>query len=174
MAAEHLSTYSKLSLFQKQWNTPCRFEPRPRCSDWIEATAEEGRSSPSSSCETKPSQLASKFYVAAFEGCSESFSKKRTRSSVGFLASIGDSKNVVFSLIPSQSSAEEGLFFQAYTVRLGELAGLPREKIEEYLPQPLEPWAYASDMDKFWHGCTGYFKSAEQIRRFTNQLILWL
>ena len=113
-------------------------------------------------------------YRAAVEGLSFSFIRKRTQSSAGFETRIGESRNVVFNLLPFASNREEGLRFQAYTVRLSQLSGLPRETIEAALPKPLESWSYANELDEFWHGCTGHFRSLDEIHLFTNRLVGWL
>jgi len=113
-------------------------------------------------------------YRAAVEGLSFSFTRTRTQTTAGFKVKIGESRNVVFNLLPLESSRELGLHFQAYTVRLSQISGLPRETIEEALPQPLESWAYANELDEFWHGCTGHFRSLDEIHLFTNRLVGWL
>jgi len=109
-------------------------------------------------------------YRYAFEGLNREFSKGSTRTTTGFAANFDGSRNVVFNLLPFESSREIGLRFQAYSVRLGQLTKLPREEIERALPAPLESWVYANELDEFWHGCTGYFRSESEIRAFVNLL----
>lgn len=109
-------------------------------------------------------------YRHAFEGLGRVFSKGTTRTTTGFAANFDGSRNVVFNLLPFESNPEKGLFFQAYSVRLGQLTELPREKVEGALPSPVEPWAYANEPDPSWHGCTGYFQSISQIEDFTHFL----
>jgi len=55
-------------------------------------------------------------------------------------------------------------------VRLGRLLGTTRAVVEAVLPEPLQPWAYASIDDEFWHGCTGSFRSEEEIEAFAEYL----
>lgn len=107
-------------------------------------------------------------YRYAFEEFSRHFSKGTTQSTAGFAAKFSGSRNVVFNLLPFESSSGRGLFFQAYSVRLGQLTKVSREEVEAVLPSPVEPWAYGiiEETDPFLHGCTGYFRSIDEIKGF--------
>jgi len=109
-------------------------------------------------------------YRAAFSALNGLFSKGTTRTTTGFAANFNESRNVVFNLLPFESDPERGLRFQAYTVRLGQLLSVSREEVEAALPSPLESWAYAGIEDEMWHGCTGFFRTEDEIRSFESYL----
>lgn len=54
-----------------------------------------------------------------------------TRSSIGFNALVERSRKSVLSLLPAESSAEEGVRFQLYTNRFREVTGLEPAMLEE-------------------------------------------
>jgi len=108
-------------------------------------------------------------YRAAFDGLARSFVTKTTRSTAGFKARFGRSRRVLFNLLPSESSPEQGLCFQAYTVRLAEHLQVDEATVEAALPQNHQPWVYGGASDKDnpgWRGHSGYFRTAEEIETF--------
>jgi len=109
-------------------------------------------------------------YGAAFSALSNLFSKGTTRTTTGFAANFNGSRNVVFNLLPFESSEISGLRFQAYTVRLGQLLGCSQSKVEEMLPDSCGPWAYGDleTVDPAWRGCAGYFQTLKEVEKFVN------
>ena len=62
------------------------------------------------------------YAVAAFEAV---LKKQTTRSSIGLVGSFDGSRRVVISLLPGDSSADEGLHYQLYKNRFADLVKLP-------------------------------------------------
>lgn len=93
---------------------------------------------------------------------------KSTRSSIGFLGQIGNSKNTIFSLIPEGSSSINGLKFQVYISRFADYFGLDEEISICILPKNKKEWKYYKDAPPEWSGYEGYFGDIEEIETFLN------
>ena len=105
------------------------------------------------------------FYRQLVEALDGQLSKGTTRSSVGFKAKIEGSRKTVFNLIPTESSAEDGLKFQLYLRRFRKALGLDTGLIEDALPEKHHDWSYVPD-DPDWAGYEGYFCTDEEVERF--------
>lgn len=93
----------------------------------------------------------------------------RTRSSIAFIAQLGESRNTVVSLIPGDSSADEGLRFQVYFLRLSRLLKLPESEVEELLPKDREPWEYYQYAEPEWTGFQGFIKSTGEVDQLVSR-----
>jgi hypothetical protein len=102
------------------------------------------------------------------------FIKTTNRSSLAFYGGIADGKRSIISLIPTQSTKEEGLKFQIYVSRFINYFNIDRESLLSVLPPDKENWKYfpADQEDKsgFYSGFMGYFHTDEEVNKF----ITWL
>ncbi len=90
--------------------------------------------------------------------------KHTTRSSIGFTTTIDGSRKTVFSLVPGESSAANGLRFQIYTSIFAGAFSLSEEELRNLLPGNAEewsPWAGAS-------GMSGHFLRISEINRLID------
>ncbi len=107
-----------------------------------------------------------RYAVAALEHCLQ---KGTTLSSIAFSASFNESRKVVMSLIPRESSSDEGLRFQVYLLRFRTLLGLTEEETQAILPVNRQPWAYYGAADADWQGFQGFIKSTDEIDRVVSR-----
>jgi hypothetical protein len=75
-------------------------------------------------------------------------------------------KNVIFSLIPTQSSPSEGLKFQVYLSRLACFLNASEAEVTALLPANKHDWSYGATTDPDWTGFEGYFSSLDEARAF--------
>ncbi|MFO8010418.1 MAG: endonuclease NucS [Dehalococcoidia bacterium] len=93
-----------------------------------------------------------------------------TRSSIGFYGDFEGSRKVVFNLIPSKSSTEEGLHFQIYFQRFCQLFNLDEETVLNGLPEGIQPWKYYQAAGPDYSGYSGLFTDRQQIDNFIQLL----
>jgi hypothetical protein len=89
------------------------------------------------------------------------------------LALVGDIKGVnktIFSLVPGESSAQEGVKFKVYTKRFMEYFGLTQEEANSLLPNSKQPWEYQTSPTGEYSGYEGYFKKASEANDFIIRL----
>jgi hypothetical protein len=110
------------------------------------------------------------FYKNLTSALEQNFIKTTTRSSLAFYGSIDEGRKSIFSLIPTQSSKEEGLKFQVYITRFVKYFNISREALLSMLPENKEDWKYYPDADPDYSGCIGYFQTEAEVNRFTTWL----
>lgn len=110
------------------------------------------------------------FYKILTMSLEKYFIKTTNRSALAFYGSIGDGKKSIFSLIPTQSSQEEGLKFQVYTLRFTNYFNIDKDRLLSMLPENKKDWKYYPDADADYSGCTGYFQTENDVNKF----ITWL
>ncbi|MGA9774112.1 MAG: endonuclease NucS domain-containing protein [Blastocatellia bacterium] len=98
------------------------------------------------------------------------FYKHTTKNSVAFTNNFNGSWKVVFSLIPSKSSKEDGLYFQIYFQRFIEYSKLNEEEALSLLPERRAIWKYYEGADSDYSGFDGYFNDAAEVQNFLNGL----
>lgn len=98
------------------------------------------------------------------------FYKHTTKNSVAFTNNFNGSWKVVFSLIPSKSNAEDGLYFQIYFQRFLEHSKMTEEAALSLLPKQRASWKYYEGADADYSGFDGYFKNVADMERFLNGL----
>jgi hypothetical protein len=98
------------------------------------------------------------------------FYKHTTKNSVAFTNNFSGSWKVVFSLIPSKSNAEEGLYFQIYFQRFLEYSKISEEAALILLPEQKTSWKYYEGADADYSGFDGYFKDIAEVENFLNGL----
>jgi hypothetical protein len=102
-------------------------------------------------------------------------SKTTTASSLAFKGKLANGgARVIFSLLPFDSEAKQGLKFQVYTKRLAEYRGISTDRVESLLPESREKWTYWAavndpDIDD-WIGYQGFFKTPEEVAVFAKGL----
>jgi hypothetical protein len=96
------------------------------------------------------------------------FYKHTTKNSVAFRQNVSGSSKVVFSLIPSKSNAEEGLYFQIYFQKFLEHSKLNEEAALDLLPEHRARWKYTESADADYSGFDGYFKDIAEVEKFLN------
>ncbi len=106
-----------------------------------------------------------KYAVVELEG---SFSRQSTLSSLAFYGIFETGRRVLFSLIPTESSKENGLRFQVYSWRLTEFFGRTLDDVLKTLPDGYEEWSYSTPADKDWSGHVGYFQSEDEVDKFAS------
>ncbi len=100
------------------------------------------------------------------------FQKHTTRSSIVFTGLIDGSRKTVISLIPQQSSATDGLRFQAYTLRLRTLLNLSEDAYLAMLPPRRDPWIYYENAGPDYEGFQGFFANREEVDRFLQGIAI--
>jgi hypothetical protein len=105
--------------------------------------------------------------VATFD---RDLKKHTTRSSVAFTGDFDGSRKAVVSLLPGDSSADEGLRYQIYSNRFGTLTGLAEAQVEALMPQSHVYWSYTADAGPDWEGFQGFIKDPGEIDRLGNAL----
>jgi hypothetical protein len=114
----------------------------------------------------------SELYRKVSFGLSAVFAMKTRISQIAFKADIGGSMKVVFSLLPANSSASDGLCYQAYSYRLSHVLGIPVNEVPIFLPPGSKPWIYYSSAPDDYKGFMGYFQKDEQVDKFLEAMQL--
>jgi hypothetical protein len=90
----------------------------------------------------------------------------RTSSSITFHSQWRDSKSaVIMSLIPADSSAENGVRYHLFSKRLAEIWNVDQNAVRSALPKQTEPWQYITDATGDWTGYAGYFRDVDEAER---------
>jgi hypothetical protein len=98
------------------------------------------------------------------------FYKHTTKNSIAFTNNFNGSWKVVFSLIPSKSNKEDGLYFQIYLQRFMEYSQMDEETVLNLLPERRAVWKYYEGADSDYSGFDGYFNGAAEVQKFLNGL----
>jgi len=107
-------------------------------------------------------------YRKMAENLSPLFSTHTTRSSLAFAGRYDGHRMTLFSIIPTDSSQEDGLRFQLYLWRLSNFLDTDIEEIERALPDNKESWKYTATSDEDMSGYAGFFTNAEEVDRFVS------
>jgi len=89
-----------------------------------------------------------------------------TRSSFTFMGNMGGSRNTIFSLIPEESSAKEGIRFQIYINRFTEYFKIEKTQAIQMLPSTKEEWEAYKNAPSSHVGYAGFFENLEEIDRY--------
>lgn len=106
------------------------------------------------------------FYKSLSATLEKYLKKSTTISSLGFYGMFGDSRKTIFSLIPTESTPEEGLKFQIYLSRFINYFNTEQEDVLTFLPEHRGEWHYAGISDPEWSGFAGFFRTEEEVKRF--------
>ena len=95
--------------------------------------------------------------------------KTTTRSSIAFIGIMGEkrARNTIFSLLPGESSLEEGLRFTVYIDRFTEYFDVDKKDIIEIMPMYQKVRDYEEWAGEFGGG---FFRNKEQIKKFLEKL----
>ena len=109
-------------------------------------------------------------YRDLFRGLNERLYKGTTLSSAAFYGDVDGSVKVIFSLIPTKSSSEQGLCFQVYSKRFQTFFDIDEDALVQLLPSAKTPWSYISNAHEDWSGFEGFFTTEEEVERFLRGL----
>jgi len=98
------------------------------------------------------------------------YSRRPTRSTIGFKAIIDGKKRVILSLVPGESNSEEGLKFRVYFERLSKHLKANDDHLKSILPQNKKPWKYYEAAPLDWSGYEGFFKNINEANNFLEAL----
>ncbi len=109
-------------------------------------------------------------YGQLLSGLKECFNRiKPTRSSLACKGEVGDSKKAtIFSVIPGESSQEDGLRFQVYLGRFAAYLGTGEDEATKLLPQHKETWKFSQGVSAEYSGYAGFFKNQADIGQFVD------
>ncbi len=93
-----------------------------------------------------------------------------TLSSVAFVGQQNGKMNTIFSIVPGQSSQQDGLKFQVYLKRFAKYFDIPEAEAENILPQNKREWKFYKNAPPEYTGYEGFFKNKEEIEKFLNKL----
>ena len=86
-----------------------------------------------------------------------------TRSTVAFIGIIEESRNTIFSIIPGESDASQGVRFQLYIDRLSQYLSVSKEEVIKILPsnrKEQQLWKNAPS------NIVGFFKDVGEVNQF--------
>jgi hypothetical protein len=94
-----------------------------------------------------------------------------TQSSVGFKGIFGDSRYVIFSIHPEDSSGDKGLQFSTYLNRFMDYFDIDENEVKSIFPdkEKIGEYVLVKDDDKV-ENYKGYFKNIDEVKRFINSL----
>lgn len=96
--------------------------------------------------------------------------KGTTRSSLAFVGTQEGKANTIFSLIPQESSAQDGLKFQVYLNRFSRYFNTDAETAKSILPDDKKEWKYYKNAPPEYSGYEGFFKNTKQAHDFLLNL----
>jgi hypothetical protein len=96
--------------------------------------------------------------------------KGTTLSSVAFSGLQDRKRNTIFSVIPGQSSKQNGLKFQVYLKRFAEYFGITEPDAEKILPTNKKEWKFYKNAPQEYSGYEGFFKDKEEAKNFLSKL----
>lgn len=109
-------------------------------------------------------------YHPLVHALSKSLKKAPTRTSLAFSGEYNGMQAVMIGLIPTQSSAEQGLKFQIYLMRFTQRFGVSAADLIAALPETKHPWAYVNSPDPQYGGYEGFFRTPAEVERFCRLL----
>lgn len=96
--------------------------------------------------------------------------KGTTLSSVAFSGLQEGKLNTIFSIIPGQSSQQNGLKFQVYLKRFAKYFGITEPEAEKILPTNKKEWKFYKNAPPEYSGYEGFFKDKEEVKTFLSRL----
>jgi hypothetical protein len=105
-------------------------------------------------------------YDYAFDAFQAVLYIQRKQASIGFVAAFDYGRRVVLSLVPGESSRENGLRFQLYKTWFAERARISPTDVGQLIPQQHEDWSnVGEDL-----GFQGFITRREEIDRLASAL----
>jgi hypothetical protein len=96
--------------------------------------------------------------------------KGTTLSSVAFSGLQEGKMNTIFSIIPGQSSQQNGLKFQVYLKRFAKYFGITEPEAEKILPTNKKEWKFYKNAPPEYSGYEGFFKDKEEVKTLLSRL----
>jgi hypothetical protein len=108
-------------------------------------------------------------YKQLAEGLQACFDYRQTTlSTLVFVGVIEGHRKTIFSLVPGESSADEGVRFQAYADRLAEYLGVNQKDVISFFSEAEGVLVHTNGAAVV--RITGFFKTSDQIARFLSEL----
>lgn len=98
------------------------------------------------------------------------YSRRPTRSTIGFKGMVDEKRRVILSLVPGESNAEDGLKFRVYLERFSKHFKINEDQVKEILPKNKKPWKYYETAPPDWSGYEGFFKNIDDAKNFWELL----
>ncbi|MEM2515258.1 MAG: endonuclease NucS [Candidatus Caldarchaeum sp.] len=109
-------------------------------------------------------------YSRIFEGLEQLFDDwVTTQSSVAFIGRQNGIMKTIFSILPGQSSQQDGLKFQAYLKRFASYFNISEAEAEHILPSSKTKWKRIKTSPEY-SGYEGFFRNIEEVEKFLNKL----
>ncbi|MEM2095942.1 MAG: endonuclease NucS [Candidatus Caldarchaeum sp.] len=110
-------------------------------------------------------------YSRIFEGLEQLFDDwVTTQSSVAFIGRQNGIMKTIFSILPGQSSQQDGLKFQVYLKRFASYFNMEDEaEAEHILPSSKTKWKRIKTSPEY-SGYEGFFRNIEEVEKFLNKL----
>ena len=111
-------------------------------------------------------------YKKLVSGLSEVLTRGTTLNAIAFQGRLDGSIKVILSLVPRESSKDNGLFFQVYSKRLASYLGVDEDDVISTLPADVKEWAghWRANPEEEYFGRTGYFKTETEVDTFLKAL----
>jgi Endonuclease NucS len=105
-------------------------------------------------------------YRYFYDALANIFSKSTTTSSVAFSVDRDGSRKTVFSLAPTRSNPDHGLYFEIYVQRMLQHLGINKDQLEDSLPASRKPWGSTKDATPDYSGFQGFFPDQASVDKF--------
>jgi hypothetical protein len=89
---------------------------------------------------------------------------------LSFYGNIEGSQKAIFSLIPTESNQDNGLYFHVYLSRFMNYFYADQTSVMNLLPSNREDWKYYPGADDDYSGYAGYFQTIEEIQHFVSSI----
>jgi len=107
-------------------------------------------------------------YKCLVEGLTDYFDQRgTTRSTVAFIGILEESRNTIFSVVPGESDASQGVWFQVFVDRLSEYLSTSTDKVIGILPSGSEEYVPYKGAPRTFGG---FFKDDNEVDRFLKEM----
>lgn len=96
--------------------------------------------------------------------------KRTTRTTLGFKGVFEGKRITIFSLVPGESTTEEGVKFRIYTRRFSKYFEIKEEEATLMLPNNKREWKYYESAPPEYWGYEGFFNNLEEADKFLIEL----
>jgi hypothetical protein len=107
-------------------------------------------------------------YRYFYDALANIFSKSTTTTSVAFSVDRDGSRKTVFSLGPTRSNPDNGLYFEIYVQRKLHHLGINKDQLMGSLPSSRKPWGYTRDAAPDYTGFEGFFPDQASVDKFLS------
>lgn len=96
--------------------------------------------------------------------------RRTTLTTIGFKGILQRKRIMIFSLVPGESSVENGLKFRVYSKRFAEHFKISEERVKLILPKDKRAWKYYESAPPEYSGYEGFFKDIDIAKSFLERL----